>query len=54
MNSMSIRQILGTACTILLANFISTTAYSQEKGSLEIDSLKAKVTGQVKRELSGV
>ncbi|THU40041.1 hypothetical protein FAM09_09145 [Niastella caeni] len=49
---MSIRQVLGTACTILLANCIVVTAFSQEKKPLVADSLKSKVNSEIKRELA--
>jgi hypothetical protein len=49
---MSIRQVQGTACAILLSFLIVATASAQEKKALEVDSLRSKVTGEVKRELT--
>ena len=54
MNSMSIRQVLATACLLLSSGFIVLTAHSQEKAPAVADSLRSRVTDEVKRELTNV
>ncbi|MBO9203995.1 MULTISPECIES: ATP synthase subunit B family protein [Niastella] len=54
MNAMSIRQVIAIVCTLFFISFVAVPAYSQEGKLPGADSIASKVTGEARRELSGI